>query len=260
MTFIKFFKQGHVATITLNDPNQLNAMTMAMGAEFQALVGKIKKDKDVRVVILTGTGRAFSSGGNLKMLEEKIGKPKQKIEKEMKAFYQVYLSIRDLPQPVIAAIHGHAVGAGLCLALACDLRYASATAKLGVNFAKLGLAPGMGGHFLFTQLVGPVFASEILLTGKLYTAEQMQKFGVLNEVFSENSLSSEVQKIADDIAANGPLALQFIKKGIQMSAHKTLRQMLDFEAKSQAMCFKSKDIYEGIRAVKEKRAPKFTGK
>src|SRR3989338_5590970 len=118
----------------------------------------------------------------------------------------------------------------------------------------------MGGHFPFTPPGGPRYASEILMTGKLYTAEQMLKFGVLNGVFSDNSFSSEVEKVAQEIAANGPLPLEFIKKGIQISAHKTLKQMLDYEAKSQAVCFKSQDIHEGIKAVKEKRTPKFIGK
>lgn len=253
-------KQNHIVTITLNNPDQLNAMTVSMGKEFQKAIKTIGKDKNVRVVLLTGAGRAFSAGGNLEMLNGLMKLSKPEIAKKLKAFYKMYLSLRDIPQVVISAINGHAIGAGFCLAMACDLRFASEKAKLGANFAKLGLAPGMAGTYLMTRLVGPVFASEILLTGKIFDAKKAAHFGLVNDIFAEKDFLKNVTAIAKDIAINSPLALKQIKKGIQLAQHKTMEQMFDYDAKCQAHCLKTQDVKEGLKAVKEKRPPNFQGK
>lgn len=252
--------EGPIVTLTLNAPDQLNAMEIEMGRDFAACLAEIRANPDCRVVILTGAGRAFSSGGNLDMLREKFLKTPQANQSELKDFYKTFLAIRDLDVPVIAAINGPAVGAGFCLSLASDLRYAAASAKLGANFAKLGLAPGMGGTYLVTRLVGPVRAAEILLTGKIFDASTAEKFGLLNGVFADDQLLHEVKRIAQDIAASAPIAVKAIKKGIQKAMHLSLEEMFDYDAAAQALCFTSADIREGVAAIQAKRKPQFEGK
>jgi len=257
---ILFQVEKNIATLTFNRPETLNAMDETMGKAFGAILKQIKSDPQIRVVIITGAGRAFSSGGNLEMLESKIKKKKATNQKELQNFYKTFLEIRKLPIPVIAAINGPAVGAGFCLALACDLRYAATTAKLGANFARLGLAPGMGGTYLITRLVGPTMASEILLTGNVFEAEQALDYGLLNDAVAAESLMDYVKSIATKIAQNGPVPVRLIKKGIQMAMHKTLEQMFIYDSAAQATCFATQDIKEGIAAIRQKRTPNFVGK
>ncbi len=251
--------ENHIATLTFNTPDNLNALDESMGLAFKKTLKEIEKNKDVRVVILTGAGRAFSSGGNLDMLEKKLVKSRAKNAQDLKDFYKIFLEVRNIKVPVIAAINGPAIGAGFCLSLACDLRYASTTAKLGANFAKLGLAPGMGGTYLITRLVGPTAAAEIMMLAHSLTATKAFELGLLNGVYEPNTLMSEVMEIAKTIAGNAPLPIQMIKKGIQKAMHSTLKQMFKYDAESQAKCFESEDIKEGIKAVREKRAARFVG-
>lgn len=252
--------KDHIATLTFNTPDNLNALDEAMGIEFTKTLNSLKKNKEVRVVIITGAGRAFSSGGNLDMIEAKTKKKASTNQAELKKFYKMFLSVRDLPQPVIAAINGPAIGAGFCLSLACDLRYASDTAKLGANFAKIGLAPGMGGTFLITRLVGPTKASEIMLLAETFSAQKGFEYGLLNGVCAPDTLLPLVNQIAQKIAENGPLPVQMIKKGIQKAEKESLIQLFDYDSTCQAKCFTSDDIKEGITAIREKRKPNFKGK
>lgn len=251
---------GGIAMITLNEPDNLNAMNEPMGRDFGRILTDIDRDKSVRVAVLTGAGRAFSSGGNLDMIEAKTNKSKVTNKRELKNFYKLFLKVRELRVPVIAAINGPAVGAGFCLALACDLRYAAESAKLGANFARLGLAPGMGGTFLVTRLAGSARASEILLFGEVMAARKAYEMGILNDVYASDELMAKVNEKAALIAANAPLPVAMIKKGIQKALDATLTRMFDYDAAAQAACFASEDIKEGIRAIREKRAPVFEGK
>lgn len=250
-------QDGPVVTLTFNDPDALNAMSEAMGKEFAAHLKIIKKDRTARVVILTGAGRAFSSGGNLDMLAAKIDKSKAINGKSLKGFYQWFLEIRNLPQPFIAAINGASVGAGFGVALACDLRYATTEAKMGANFARIGLAPGMGCTYLLTQLIGPTHAADLLMTGRLVTASEGKNLGLINDVIETENFLEHVKAVAHKITANAPLPVRQIKKGIQQALHKSLDAMMDYDAKCQSECFLTKDIREGIDAVREKRVAKF---
>ena len=189
---INYQIENHIATLTFNAPDNLNALDVPMGLEFGKMMAALQKSKDVRVVILTGSGRAFSSGGNLEMIEAKTKKSVATNKAELQKFYKMFLKVRDLPMPVIAAINGPAVGAGFCLALACDLRYASTTAKMGANFSRLGLAPGMGGTYLITRLVGPIKAAEILYLGEVFDAPTADRLGLVNALFPPENLMTEV--------------------------------------------------------------------
>lgn len=251
--------EDHTAILTLNRPDQLNAMDVPMGKAFGKIMKDIQKNKKIHVAILTGAGRAFSSGGNLEMLEAKVKKTPAQNKKELIAFYKSFLDVRKLRVPVIAAINGHAVGAGFCLSLACDLRYASETAVLSGNFARIGLAPGMGGTYLITRLLGPAKAAEVMLLAENLSAQRSLQLGLVNEVVSPDNLMSRVREVANTIASNGPVAINMIKQGIQKAMHGTLEQLFIYDSTCQAKCFASKDIKEGILAIREKRKPVFTG-
>src|SRR5262249_10307005 len=155
----------------LDDPEARNAMGEEMAAQFLRAAGELKNDRSVRVVVLTGRGRAFSGGGNLDMLETKTRIAKEENQRLMREVYRSFISILEIDVPVIAAVNGHAIGAGLCLALACDLRIASADAKLGLNFVHLGLHPGMGATYFVPRLVGDARAAELLYSGATISAE-----------------------------------------------------------------------------------------
>ncbi len=259
---ILFEKEGPpnhaIAWITFNDPERLNALSEEMGDALRALVPKINKDKSIRAVILTGSGRAFSAGGHLDIILARTKKKPTVNQKEMLAFYNKFLSIRDIGVPVIAMINGHAIGAAFCLTLACDLRVASPQAKMGVNFVKIGLSPGMGSTFLLPHVLGIPLAMDLLLTGRTMSSEEALQKGILHHLFPQDFLKEETRKIARELAANAPLAVKVAKKGVQAYL-KTLQAQLRYEAQGQGRVFKTRDIIEGIEAIRSKRPPEFQG-
>ena len=255
---ILFQKEGPIAWIVFNDPERLNALTDEMGCEIQRLVPVINKDKSIRVVIITGAGRAFSAGGNLDIIIARAKKKAAVNQKEMVQFYHQFLSIGKIEVPTIAMMNGHAIGAAFCMTLACDLRIASTEARMGVNFVKIGLSPGMAGTFLLPQVLGIPLASELLLTGRTLDADEANRRGIVHRIFPTDQLRDETLKIAQEIAANAPFAVQVAKAGIKRHL-KELEKALVFESKGQARCFQSKDILEGIEAIRAKRVPKFNG-
>ena len=175
-------------------------------------------------------------------------------------FYARYLAIRNLPVPTIAAINGHAIGAGLCIALACDLRVAVGDAKMGMTFTKLGIHPGMGATYFLPRLIGTARACELFFTGRIFDAAEAERFGVVNRVAPRAEFDACVQSLAREIAACGPLAVRMVKKSIYRGAHHSLDEMLDYEALQQGITFTTEDAREGIMAVMEKRQPRFVGK
>ncbi len=255
---ILFQKEGPIVWITFNDPDRLNALSEEMGNEIQKLVPKINKDKSIRVVILTGAGRAFSAGGNLDIIIARTKKKAPVNQKEMISFYKKFLSILKIEVPVIAMMNGPAIGAAFCMTLACDIRVASTNAKMGVNFVKIGLSPGMAGTFLLPQVLGIPAAMDLLLTGRTITAEEALQKNYIHHLFSPENLREETLRIAHEIAANAPFAVKAAKKGIH-SHLKQINQAFIFESKEQALCFKTKDIVEGIEAIRVKRKPVFHG-
>lgn len=260
MSLVLFEKQDAIGQITLNDPDKLNAMSEAMAHEFKQILDEIAADDSIRVIVLTGAGRAFSSGGNADMLKSYGQKSPQESAQLLKNFYNHYLKVREIPQPVIAMMNGHAIGAGFCLAMACDLRFCVDNAKYGVNFARIGLAPGMAGAYLLKHSIGNVRAAELLLTGKAVSGEDALRLGLVNDVCSADQLSEKVFSVAQDIARNAPLAVRFIKQALQVAETGSLNDVFEFDSKAQAECLRSQDFSEGIDAVLAKRKPNFLGK
>jgi enoyl-CoA hydratase/carnithine racemase len=260
MPLILFEKKGPVAKIILNNPDQLNAITPEMADELFPLIPKINQDPEIRVVLVTGSGRAFSSGGNLQFILDHVQKGRAENKKEMIEFYSKFLSLRTIEVPTIAVINGPAMGAGLCIAMACDLRFASADAKMGVNFAKIGLSSGMGCLYFLTHITGSARAADLLFTGRTISAEEAYQIGLISRIFSSEELESKTMEVATQIAQNAPLPLKLMKKGIQKAALSTLEEIFDYESDGQALSFGTEDLKEGIRAMQEKRVPKFVGR
>lgn len=260
MAKILFEQDGPIGRLTLNNPDNLNAMTPAMGQAIQEIVPEINKKEELRVVVLCGAGRAFSAGGDLQFILDHTQKTYEENQKEMVEFYGKFLALRKIEVPTVAMIQGPAIGAGLLIALACDLRYASNDAKMAANFSKIGLSSGMGGLYWLTKLAGPARAADLLLTGRTIGAVEAKELGLVNEVCAPESLETRVREVAGQIAANAPGALKILKKGVSMAVSADLREILDYESHGQAECFGTEDLIEGVKAIQAKRKPKFLGK
>lgn len=247
----------NIGKITLNDPDNLNAMGEEMAEEFRALVLNLKGEAaKLRAIILTGAGRAFSAGGNLDMLERKAQLTGEQNRLKMLDFYHSFLCLLDLKIPLIAAINGHAVGAGLCLASACDIRVASDKAKLGFTFTRLGLHPGMGATFFLPRVIGRAAATELLLTGRLIEAEKAWSLGLVSNVVKPEAVMAEAERIAGEIADCGPEAARQLLESVRGGLAE-LEQHLEREALAQSINYASAEFKEGVRAAIEKRPAKF---
>lgn len=258
MSLILFEKiNSKTATITLNDPANLNAMSEDMAKEFKLVCDSLRtNDQGLRTLILKGNGKAFSAGGHIEMLINKTKLSPQENEAIMLIFYNSFLSIREIGLPVIAVIHGSAVGAGLCLAAACDIRIATDDAKLGFTFTKLGLHPGMGATYLLSEIVGVAKAKELLLTSKMVSAEEALKIGLVSQIVKSDELLEKALTIADEIAKCGKQATTMLIKNLRSRAG-SLNEALSAEAKAQSQSYASKEFLEGVTAIKEKRKPNF---
>ena len=260
-------RDADVVTLTFNDPTRLNAMTQAMGGAFSAAIAELAGDASLRAVVLTGAGRAFSAGGDLAMIEARAEQgaangPRGRgaIRDGMRSFYQLFLAVRDLPCPTLAAINGAAIGAGLCVALACDVRIASSEAKLGLNFTQLGLHPGMGATWTLPRLVGDARAAEILFSSRVLLGSEAASIGLVNRAIAPAEVLPAARALAAEFAAAAPLAVRGVKRALRRSEQASLEDQLSFEAREQAACFESDDVREGLAAVRERRPPKFEGR
>lgn len=250
---------GGVRRLLLNDSESRNAMTEEMSEAFLSAVEGLIRDRSARVVMLTGAGKAFSGGGHLEMLQEKTKLSLAENRRRMEEFYHNFLSVLRIPVPVIAALNGHAIGAGLCVALACDLRLCHAEAKLGLNFVHLGLHPGMGVTYTLPRIVGPAKATELLTLGRILTAEESLRYGMVNEVVAGERFEERVLAVANEIAAVGGQAVRALKESLAHSLHRTLDQCLEREAEAQAEDYCGAEFLEGVTAAREKRKPRFFG-
>lgn len=263
---VRLERSDNVVTLRFNDPDRLNAMTAAMGEAFRDRIAELALDDSLRAVVITGEGRAFSAGGDLDMLQEKAdrglaapGRAWREIRDEMSTFYRLFLTVRDLPCPSVAALNGHAIGAGFCVALGCDFRIVAREAKLGLNFTRLGVHPGMGATWTLPRLVGPAMAAELLYTSRLVEGEEAAQIGLANRVLGRDEVLSEAQAVTAEIAGNAPDAVRAVKQALRRSENASLEDQLQFEASEQAKNFESPDAQEGLAAIREKRAPQFGG-
>ena len=248
-----------VAVLVLDNPDQRNAMSEAMTAAWVDAVDELSGDRSVRAVVVTGAGTAFCSGGNTSWI---AGEPEATVDDlrhRMIAFYRAWLSVRSLEVPTIAAVNGPAIGAGLCLALACDLRYAAHGARLGVPFVKLGMHPGMGATYLLPEVVGAAHARDLLLTGRLVEADEAFRLGLVSRVLPTAGFLDAVLETAAGIAATAPIPSRLTTVALRGS-HQDLETALQWEALAQPVTLTTDDLQEGIAASRERRPPRFTGR
>ncbi|MBG0833386.1 enoyl-CoA hydratase/isomerase family protein [Planomonospora sp. ID67723] len=246
-----------VVVLTLNRPDRRNAMTDGMTEQWRQAVAGLRRDRDVRCVVVTGAGNAFSSGGDLSWLAERNAEKVPDLRDRMLDFYRTWLSIADLEVPTIAAVNGAAVGAGLCFALACDLVYAARDAKLLVPFTSLGLHPGMAATYLLPKAAGVGVAREMLLTGRTVLGAEAASVGLVTRAFPRESLLDEVMEIAAGTAANAPIATRLTKVALAGGGHADLEAALRWESLAQPVTMASDDMREGLAAQRERRAPRF---
>ncbi len=249
-----------VALLTLDNPDLRNAMSDEMTESWVRAIDELAADPSVRAVVVTGSGSAFCSGGNTSWISSEPEASVDYLRNRMMPFYRAWLSIRKLEVPTIAAVNGHAIGAGLCLAMACDLRYAATGAKLGVPFVKLGMHAGMAGTYLLPNLVGPAMARDLLLTGRVVEADEALRLGLVSRVIAAESFADEVLSIAGGIAQNAPIATRLTKIALADGGHADFESALQWEALAQPITLATEDLQEGIAASRDKRPARFLGR
>lgn len=247
-------REGSVLTITLNRPERLNAFSADMFRDLAQAVTAASTVTGLRVVVFTGAGRAFCSGADLANVSQYHSEAEgDTLADGIRQAQGVFDMVEALSVPTIAAINGHAVGAGLQLALACDFRVAVRDAKLGLSDVKIGIVPALGATTRLPRLIGVAKTKELILTGELVTAEDALKLGMVNRVVERDSLAPSVKELAETLASRAPLAMAAAKRLIDSSA--TLEEV----AATQSRLIKSADALEGISAFFEKRPPLFRG-
>jgi len=252
-----FETENNKAVITLNRPEVYNAFNEQMKKDLQDALKEAEKSKDVRVVILTGAGKAFCSGQDLK---EVMNLPNRSFSESLhKGYNPIIRSMRNMPKPIICRLNGVAAGAGCSLALACDLIIAAEEASMTEIFINIGLVLDSGSSYFLPRLVGSVRAFELATTGKKITAKEAYWYGIVNKVVSLNELDAAIEE-SSNYYANAPTkAIGLMKKMLNKSFHSDLDTMLDYEAYCQEIAGSSSDNKEGVKAFLEKRKPQFKG-
>ena len=254
---IKVEISDSIATLTFDRPEVLNALNLEVIAEFHGAILQIRENSDVRVLILTGAGKAFVAGADITVLQgfDPLG-AKQFAQAGQSALF----ALEAMDIPVIACVNGFALGGGCEIAMACDFVYAAEKAKLGQPEINLGLIPGFGGSQRLVRLAGKGRAKELCMTGRIIKAQEAFAMGLVTRIFPAESLMEETLKVARTIAEKGAVALRAVKHVIDNGFDVDLKTACALEADAFSVCFASPDQKEGTTAFLEKRAPKFTGK
>ncbi len=256
---VLYEQADRVGLITLNRPDQRNAMTPELLDAFSEAIGEARQDGAMRCLVITGSGRCFSAGADLRssMQRSDLGGPS---EEASFAMYEPFLQVLDVEVPVIAAMNGHTVGGGFGLALLADIRVANADAKYGVNFARLGIHSGLGISYVLPRLVGAANASELLFTGRLIRGSEALRMGLVTHAEEPDEVLPTAMQLARAIAGSAPKAVQQMKASIRRGLEWDIREAARREAALQAASLDTEDAKEGVAAILEKREPEFTGR
>jgi len=257
-------REKGVAVLTLNRPERLNAMTKSMMRSLLAELTACATDETVRCVVLTGAGRAFCAGGDVRVQADAAASgtdqtPEQRAD-ELRASMEASRLLHEMPKPTIAMLNGVAAGAGCSLALACDLRIAGDSARLTTAFGKVGLSGDYGGTWFLSRLVGPSRARELYYTSEVLDARRMDALGLVNRVVPDAALAAETMRLATKMASGPAVAFRYMKRNFNVADTGSLSQALDSEAYGMLRCRDSADHKEASRAFVEKRAPVFQGR
>lgn len=254
---ILYTKENRIGIVTFNRPENRNSMDSETLTDFMHALDQIRKDPDLRCLIITGSGNTFCGGADLRNSLVTDGSPIT--PDRLMGFYSAFLGAGQLSIPVIAAVNGHAIGGGFGLALLCDMRVVNKDARLGANFARLGIHCGMAVSYILPRLVGLARASELLFTGRIFTGETAHEIGISNYTVPEDKVLETALKLAREIAESAPVAVQMMKKTIQRGLNWDPVGAAELEALSQSHTFAMADSKEGIQALLEKRPPDFKG-
>lgn len=261
---IIYSQENHIATITINRPQAMNALTMKTYGELESAVQEANVDQEVRVIVITGTGKAFCSGDDVKQVMLDPARAQKRLEewkRRIKAKPTPLVPhLMGCNKPLIAAVNGPAVGWGMDLALMCDIRIASERARFGEIFVKRGLIPDIGGIYILPLLVGLSKAYELLFTGDVLDAQEALRIGLVSKVVPHEELEAVTKKLATGIAGNPPLAVQMIKEAVRKGLNYNLDALGEYHGYALGVLFDTEDHKEGARAFVEKREPVFKGR
>ncbi|SER76205.1 Enoyl-CoA hydratase/carnithine racemase [Pedococcus cremeus] len=249
-----------IAVVTFDLPERRNSMSTAMTASWVRLMGLLRQDADLAAVVVTGEGSAFNAGGDLSWIVSEPDAQVADLRTRMLAFYRSWLTVKQLEVPTIAAVNGHAIGAGFALALAMDVRYAAADAKLGVPFTSLGLHPGMATTWSLPDVAGHAVARDLLLTGRIVTGQEAVGLGLVSLAAPAEEVLGHALAAAERVAAAAPVATRLTLQAVRDGGHATYERALEWEALAQAVTLATDDLHEGIAAAAEKRSPTFHGR
>jgi len=260
--FLIYQHSGHVVTLTMNQPERRNPLTGNTAVpEFLAAIDRIHDDRSVRAVILAANGSSFSAGGDIKEMARQSTPEVGLLDIRQdyrRGIQRLALALYDIEVPVVAAVNGHAMGAGLDLACMCDIRIASERAKFAESFVKLGIVPGDGGAWLLQRIIGPSRAAELTYTGDVIDAQQALAWGLVSRVVPHEELMTAANDVAQRIAANPSHAVRLSKRLMREAVHARLDTVLELSAAFQAMSHKAPDHREAVDAFLEKRPPRFS--
>lgn len=249
-----------IAVVTFDLPERRNSMSTAMTASWVRAMAGLRRDPDLAAVVVTGAPPAFNAGGDLSWIVSEPDAQVVDLRERMLAFYRSWLAVKDLEVPTIAAINGHAIGAGFALALACDIRYAAADARLGVPFTSLGLHPGMATTWSLPDVAGHAVARDLLLTGRIVTGQEAVGLGLVSLAAPADEVLGHALEAAERVAAAAPIATRLTLQAVRDGGHASFERALEWEALAQAVTLASEDLHEGIAAAAEKRRPSFHGR
>lgn len=271
METLRFDRTGHVGWLWLNRPQKLNSMTVQMWDEMRELGQTLRDDPDLRVLVVIGEGRSFSTGidtsqfggdllGSNSSKPSGDGQADDPVVTAILRTQEAFTWLEETPYPTIAAVRGHALGAGMQLALACDMRVVARGAQFGLLEHRYGLVPDLGGTQRLPRLVGAGKAKELIFTAKIIDAEEAQRLGMVEQLVEDEALEAAATTLAETIAAQAPLAVRYAKRAVNAALDTPIRQGLRLEAEGQAVCLRSEDFKVAIRAYKERQVPQYKGR